>query len=465
MQTIDKVFKAQQAKSLVLRNSSAKERRFKLRLLLKNFLEMEEEVLSALSSDLGKSKTEALLAEIYGIKAETTFAIKNINSWMKTKRVASPLAISFSKSWIRPEPKGNVLIISPWNYPIMLCLNPLIAAISSGNTAIIKPSELTPESGQLVKKLVEKTFSPDEVAVFLGEKDVAQKLLDLPFNHIMFTGSPRVGKLVMEAASKHLAGVTLELGGKSPVIVDKSANIKDAAWKISFFKFANAGQTCTAPDYILCDEAVHDDLVSALQKNMAQFFSDGIDVATKDYCSIANEHHYNRLQDALKSSLSGGAKLVCGGKTSQSGLYFSPAVLTGVSYDNPIMQEEIFGPILPIVKVKSLEESINYVNSNEKPLALYLFSNKPSVHSRVLKNTSSGGMVINDCVLHHMNPNLPFGGINNSGVGSYHGKFGFDAFSHQKAVLKSSSLSPFKIMLPPYTKTKEVLANLIKKYF
>ena len=465
MQSIDTVFKAQQEKSFSLRSSSSKERRSKLRLLLKNFLEMEEEALSALSSDLGKSKTEALLAEIYGVKAEASFAIKNINSWMKTKRVASPLAISFSKSWIKPEPKGNILIISPWNYPIMLCLNPLIAAVASGNTAIIKPSELTPKSGEFVKKLIEKTFSLDEVAVFLGEKNVAQKLLGLPFNHIMFTGSPRVGKLVMEAASKHLAGITLELGGKSPVIIDKDANIKDAAWKISFFKFANAGQTCTAPDYILCHEAVHEDLVSALQKNMLQFFSGGIDLATKDYCSIANEHHFNRLKDALEAAVSGGAKIACGGETSQSGLYFSPAVLTGVTYDNPIMQEEIFGPILPIVKVKGLKDSINYINSNEKPLALYLFSNKTSAHKKVLEKTSSGGMVINDCVLHHMNPNLPFGGINNSGVGSYHGKFGFDAFSHQKAVLKSSSLSPFKIMLPPYTKTKETLANLIKKYF
>ena len=465
MQSIDTVFKAQQEKSFSLRGSSSKERRSKLRLLLKNFLEMEEEALSALSSDLGKSKTEALLAEIYGVKAEASFAIKNINSWMKTKRVASPLAISFSKSWIKPEPKGNILIISPWNYPIMLCLNPLIAAVASGNTAIIKPSELTPKSGEFVKKLIEKTFSLDEVAVFLGEKNVAQKLLGLPFNHIMFTGSPRVGKLVMEAASKHLAGITLELGGKSPVIIDKDANIKDAAWKISFFKFANAGQTCTAPDYILCHEAVHENLVSALQKNMLQFFSEGIDVAKKDYCSIANEHHFNRLKDALEAAVSGGAKIACGGETSQTGLYFSPAVLTGVTYDNPIMQEEIFGPILPIVKVKSLKDSINYINSNEKPLALYLFSNKASAHKKVLEKTSSGGMVINDCVLHHMNPNLPFGGINNSGVGSYHGKFGFDAFSHQKAVLKSSPLSPFKIMLPPYTKTKETLANLIKKYF
>ena len=465
MQPIETIFKSQQARSLDLRNSSAKERRLKLQLLLKNFLEMEDEVLSALSSDLGKSKTEALLAEIYGVKSEAKFAIKNIHRWMKTKRVASPLAISFSKSWVKPEPKGNILIISPWNYPIMLCLNPLIAAISSGNTAIIKPSELTPASGEFMKKLIEKTFSSDEVAVFLGEKDVAEKLLDLPFNHIMFTGSPRVGKLVMKAASKHLAGVTLELGGKSPVIVDKDANINDAAWKISFFKFANAGQTCTAPDYILCDEAVHNDLVAALQKNMAQFFPEGVDAATKDYCSIANEHHFNRLKGALEGAVSGGAEIVCGGETSKSGLYFSPAILTGVGYNNPIMEEEIFGPILPIVKVKNLDESIGYVNSNEKPLALYLFSNKASVHKKVLKNTSSGGMVINDCVLHHMNPNLPFGGINNSGVGSYHGKFGFDAFSHQKAVLKSSSLSPFKIMLPPYNNTKETLANLIKKYF
>jgi len=465
MQSIDTVFKAQQAKSISLRRSTAKERKNKLKLLLKNFLEMENEVLAALSADLGKSRTEALLAEIYGVKAETNFAIKNLSSWMKTKRVSSPLAISFTKSWVKPEPKGNVLIISPWNYPIMLCLNPLIAAISSGNTAVVKPSELTPASGKLVKKLIEKTFSSDEVAVFLGEKDLAEKLLELPFNHIMFTGSPRVGKLVMRAAAKHLAGVTLELGGKSPVVVDKYANIKDAAWKIAFYKFANAGQTCTAPDYVLCDRSVFDDLVIALQKNMSQFFANGIDEAIKDYCSIANEHHFNRLKNALNDAVSNGAEIACGGEISQSGLYFSPAVLTGVNYDNPIMHEEIFGPILPIVKVQNLEESISYINDNEKPLALYLFSNKSSVHNKVLKTTSSGGMVINDCVLHHMNPNLPFGGINNSGVGSYHGKFGFDACSHHKAVLKSSSMSPFKIMLPPYTKTKETLANLIKEYF
>ena len=280
-----------------------------------------------------------------------------------------------------------------------------------------------------------------------------------------FTGRPRVGKLVMEAASKHLAGLTLELGGKSPVIVDKHANVKDAAWKISFYKFANAGQTCTAPDYILCDASVHDDLVLALRKNISQFFAEGVDAAKKDYCSIANVHHFNRLKCSLADALSDGAELACGGETSKEGLHFTPAVLTGVNYDNSIMKEEIFGPILPIIKVQSLDESINYVNENEKPLALYLFSNKPAVHNEVLKGTSSGGMVINDCVLHHMNPNLPFGGINNSGVGSYHGKFGFDAFSHHKAVLKSSSISPFKVMLPPYTKTKETLANLIKKYF
>ncbi|RPG57295.1 MAG: aldehyde dehydrogenase family protein, partial [Flavobacteriales bacterium TMED96] len=349
MQTIDTTFKAQQAKSISLRNSTAKERRGKLKLLLKNFLEMESDVLAALSSDLGKSKTEALLAEIYGVKAEADFAIKNLGKWMKTKRVASPLAISFTKSWVKPEPKGSILIISPWNYPIMLCLNPLIAAIASGNTAVIKPSELTPASGELVKKLVEKTFSSDEVAVFLGEKDLAQKLLELPFNHIMFTGSPMVGKLVMEAASKHLAGLTLELGGKSPVIIDKHANVKDAAWKISFYKFANAGQTCTAPDYILCDELVHDDLVLALQKNISQFFAGGLDAAKKDYCSIANEHHFNRLEGALADALSDGAELACGGEVSQEELHFTPAVLTGVNYDNSIMKEEIFGPILPII--------------------------------------------------------------------------------------------------------------------
>ena len=465
MQNIDNIFSSQKKIHLSLAGTSYKQRQKKIRLLLKNFLAMEEEVLSALSKDLGKSKTEVYLAEILGVKTEALFAIKNIKSWMKKRRVPTPAAISFTKSWVKPEPKGTVLIISPWNYPIMLCLNPLIAAIAAGNTAIIKPSELTPESGRVVKSLVKKTFEENEVAVFLGEKDVAEKLLSLPFNHILFTGSPEIGKIVMAAAAKHLAGVTLELGGKSPTIVDSSANIKDAAWKIAFFKFANAGQTCTAPDYILCEAPVHDRLVKELNKNIVSFFDNNLEGGSKDYCSIANKPHFNRLEDVLNSSISHGAKISCGGNKNKQSLYMSPTVLTEVVVDNPIMKEEIFGPLLPVLKVTNIKSAIKYINKKPKPLALYLFSKNKKNQRLVSNSTSSGGLVINDCVLHHTNPNLPFGGINNSGVGNYHGKFGFDAFSHQKAILESSGFSPFRLMLPPYTEKKVFLATLIKKFF
>jgi aldehyde dehydrogenase (NAD+) len=465
MQHIDNTFRAQQKNRTSLALTSHKKRETKIRNLLNNFLEMEHEVLNALSKDLGKSKTEVYLAEILGVKTEALFAIKNLKKWMKKKRVPTPAAISFTKSWVKPEPKGSVLIISPWNYPIMLCLNPLIAAIAAGNTAIIKPSELTPESGKVVQELIKKTFNENEVSVILGEKSVAEKLLSLPFNHILFTGSPEIGKIVMRAAAKHLSGVTLELGGKSPTIIDSTANIKEAAWKIAFFKYANAGQTCTAPDYILCEESVHEKLVEELDKNITNFFGGNLVGGSKDYCAIANEFHFARLDKLLEESKKGGAIIACGGHKNKKSLYLSPTVLTGVQPDNPIMKEEIFGPLLPIVKVKSVDEAISYINEKPKPLALYLFSKNKTNCNLVLNSTSSGGLVINDCVLHHTNPNLPFGGINNSGVGSYHGKFGFDAFSHQKAVMQSSGYSPFKLMLPPYTETKARLASLIKKFF
>src|SRR6056300_1799505 len=340
MQNIDHIFNSQQSVCASLAATTYKERQRKIRLLLENFLDMESEVLAALSKDLGKSKTEVYLAEILGVKTEALFAIKNIKGWMKKRRVPTPAAIAFTKSWVKPEPKGSVLIISPWNYPIMLCLNPLIAAIAAGNTSIIKPSELTPESGKVVQRLIKKTFKEEEVAVVLGEKDVAEKLLSLPFNHILFTGSPEIGKIVMSAAAKHLSGVTLELGGKSPTVIDSSANIKDAAWKIAFFKFANAGQTCTAPDYILCEESVHDKLVQELNKNIIHFFGGNIHVGSKDYCSIANELHFNRLETMLEESKNHGAVVACGGNKNKEDRYRSPTVLTGVQPENPVLSEE-----------------------------------------------------------------------------------------------------------------------------
>mgnify|MGYP003309750751 FL=1 len=458
------LFSSQLEKHSSLAKSTHGDRKQKLKRLLDNFMSMEQEAIDALSLDMKKSPTESIISEVLGVKAEADFAIQNLKKWMRSKRVPSPSTILFTSGWVRPEPKGSILILSPWNYPILLCLNPLIAAIASGNTAVIKPSEFTPASGAFLKKLIERTFDPNEVAVVLGDEKTAIELLSHPFNHVMFTGSPSTGKLVMSAAAKHLSGVTLELGGKSPVIVDNSANISEAAWKLAFYKFANAGQTCTAPDYILCHESKKDDLISGLRENFKSFFSGNDGGPSSDYCQIVNTTHFDRIEGYLENAKGMGAKVVAGGNTDRSKRFIAPTVLCDVSMDSLVMKEEIFGPLMPIVTYKTMDEAIGFINKREKPLALYLFSYNKKNQKRLTEETSSGALVFNDCVIHHTNPHLPFGGINNSGLGSYHGKYGFDAFSHEKAILKSSAWSPFRLMLPPYTKRKHSLVNMIKKF-
>ena len=446
-----------------LAKSTHNERKQKLKRLLKNFMEMENEAIGALALDLKKSPTESVISEILGVKTEAKFAIKNLKKWMRAKKVSSPPAVFFTSAWVRPEPKGGVLILSPWNYPILLCLNPLISAIAAGNTVIIKPSEFAPASSAFLKKLVEKTFKDSEVAVVIGDQRVATELLSHPFNHVFFTGSPSTGKIIMAAAAKHLADVTLELGGKSPVIVDESANIVETAWKLAFYKFANAGQTCTAPDYVLCHEDKKDALVAGLKENFGAFFDGNNTNQSKDYCQIITHAHFDRIKGYLDDAKKMGASIEVGGHTNRENKFISPTVLSSVSLESTIMKEEIFGPLMPVITYKNLDEAIEFINEREKPLALYLFSNKKKNQKKVLVETSSGALVFNDCVIHHTNPNLPFGGINNSGLGSYHGKYGFDAFSHEKAILKSSYWSPFKLMLPPYTNIKHSLVNMIKK--
>ena len=458
------LFSSQLEKHCSLAKSTHGDRKQKLKRLLDNFMSMEQEAIDALSLDMKKSPTESIISEVLGVKAEADFAIQNLKKWMRSKRVPSPSTILFTSGWVRPEPKGSILILSPWNYPILLCLNPLIAAIASGNTAVIKPSEFTPASGAFLKKLIERTFDPNEVAVVLGDEKTAIELLSHPFNHVMFTGSPSTGKLVMSAAAKHLSGVTLELGGKSPVIVDNSANISEAAWKLAFYKFANAGQTCTAPDYILCHESKKDDLISGLRENFKSFFSGNDGGPSSDYCQIVNTTHFDRIEGYLENAKGMGAKVVAGGNTDRSKRFIAPTVLCDVSIDSLVMKEEIFGPLMPVVTYKTMDEAIGFINKREKPLALYLFSYNKKNQKRLTEETSSGALVFNDCVIHHTNPHLPFGGINNSGLGSYHGKYGFDAFSHEKAILKSSAWSPFRLMLPPYTKRKHSLVNMIKKF-
>jgi len=462
-QSLDSLFSDHLKNQIAVGNTTYKQRKKKLQLLLKTFLEMEEEALAALHEDMKKSPAEAIISEIMGIKTEASFAIKNLRKWMKTRRVGATLAVSFTRNWVRPEPKGTVLIISPWNYPILLVLNPLIAAVAAGNTAIVKPSEFTPASGQFIKKLVEKVFPKNEVAVILGDHEPAVELLKKPFNHIVFTGSPKIGKLVMEAASKNLAGVTLELGGKSPVVVDETANISDAAWKLAFYKFTNAGQTCTAPDYILCHESKQDLLVAGLKENFDRFFQKNGSKSKEDYCQIINHGHFDRIKGYLDAAVAEGATVVAGGSTEREGRFIEPTVLSGVSLKSDVMKEEIFGPLLPIVPYKDINEVVGFINKRPRPLALYLFSSSRKNQNRLLAETSSGSFLVNDCVINHANPHLPFGGINNSGIGSYHGKFGFDELSHHKAVSKSTSLSPFRLMIPPYTAFVEKLVRLTKK--
>ncbi len=438
-QDLSSLFSAQLDNRISLAKTGARERKRKLKLLLATFLEMESEAEAALYTDMKKSATEAGITEKMGIKTEASFAIKNLNKWMKTRRVGAPLTVSFTRGWIRPEPKGTVLIISPWNYPILLVLNPLIAAVAAGNTAIIKPSEFTPASGAFVKKLIERVFPKNEVAVVLGNHEPAIELLKKPFNHIVFTGSPNIGKAVMEAASKHLAGVTLELGGKSPVVVDETANLSDAAWKLAFYKFTNAGQTCTAPDYV------------------------NGEYSREDYCQIINHKHFDRVSGYIDSAISGGASVVFGGKKDRESRFIEPTLLSNVSLESEVMTEEIFGPILPILSYESLDEVVAFINKRHRPLALYVFSSNKKSQNKLMSETCSGSFLVNDCVINHANPHLPFGGINNSGIGSYHGKFGFDELSHHKAVLKSTSLSPFRFMLPPYTPFVEKLVKMTKK--
>ena len=457
------IFNAQLNNRVSLAKTGYRERKRKLKLLLATFLEMEGEAEAALYADMKKSATEAGITEIMGIKTEASFAIKNLRKWMKTKRVGAPLMVSFTRGWVRPEPKGTVLIISPWNYPILLVLNPLIAAVAAGNTAIIKPSEFTPASAAFVKKLIEKVFPENEVAVVLGDHEPAIELLKKPFNHIVFTGSPSVGKIVMEAASKHLAGVTLELGGKSPVVVDETANVSDAAWKLAFYKFTNAGQTCTAPDYVLCHKSKQEDLIAGLAANFKRFFKKNGKHTTEDYCQIINQKHFDRVSGYIDSAVSRGASVVFGGRTDKESRFIEPTVLSNVSLESEVMTEEIFGPILPILPYENLDDVVSFINKRHRPLALYVFSSNKKNQDKLMSETCSGSFLINDCVINHANPHLPFGGINNSGIGSYHGKFGFDELSHHKAILKSTSFSPFKLMLPPYTPLVKKLVKMTKK--
>ena len=462
-ENISAVFKAQQQNKFELRKTSAEVRIEKLKVLKRAIKSSESEIYQALQADLRKSKFETAVTELFFTYAEIDYAIKELKEWMKPKAVGSTWSNFFSINKIYYEPKGVCLIIAPWNYPFQLIMSPLISAIAAGNCIILKPSEISEATGNLICKIISKTFNINEIACFEGGAEISKTLLELPFDHIFFTGSTAVGKIVMTAAAKNLTSVTLELGGKSPAIIDATADLKKAAEKIAWGKLVNVGQTCIAPDYVLINEKIESQFVIYYKEAVLNmFFNSNKEINKQSYGKIINHKQFKRLNDLIKDAVAEGADLVLGGESDEKELTILPVVLRNVTAQNPIMQQEIFGPILPIITFKKIEDAVNFINVKDKPLALYVFSGNSKNKEYILKTTSAGGTCINDVLIHISNPNLPFGGVNNSGIGSCHGVFGFKNFSHERAVVFQSKLELMKMIYPPYEK-KGGLLKWLKK--
>ncbi len=416
---------------------------------LEHFLrEREQDILDALHADLRKPAMEAFSSEIGFPMSELRLARKKLAAWMKPERVRTPLLAMPGRSYIYREPLGVTLIIGAWNYPFQLIALPLIGAIAAGNCAVLKPSELAPHVSALLAKWIPKYFDTKAIRVVEGGPQETTALLRQNWDHIFYTGNGRVGRVVMEAAAKHLTPVTLELGGKCPCIVDKSADLDTTAKRIVYGKFFNAGQTCVAPDYVLVHDRVHDALVNRMVSTIREFYGDD-PKQSADFGRIINERHFARLTRLLD-----GADIVTGGVTDPLERYIAPTILKHVNEGDAPMQEEIFGPILPVISFSSVDSAIGFVNRQAKPLALYLFSREQEVQDRVLAGTSAGGTAINHVWLHVGVPQLPFGGVGESGMGAYHGRHSFEAFSHRRSVLKKPTLADPPIIFPPYTARK-----------
>ena len=464
-QTFVEIFEKQKDTALLWRRSTLEERSSRL-VKLRTWIEDHQDLIrQALWEDFKKPEPEVDLSEIFPVTSEINHTLSNLKSWMKPQGISTPLAMIGTSAKLYFEPKGRALIISPWNFPFNLTVGPLVSALAAGCTAIIKPSELSPATSDLIQKMVNEIFLPEEVAVFLGEAEVSKELLKLPFDHIFFTGSPAVGKIVMKAAAENLTSVTLELGGKSPAIVDESADLNDAAGKLIWGKFVNCGQTCIAPDYILVHESKKERLLMELKVFIQKFYDPefkGIRLS-RDYARIIGPKHFNRLSNQLDDAITKGAKLDFGGNTDSSTCYIEPTLLSDIHEGMEVFHEEIFGPILPILTFSKIEEAIALINSKPKPLALYYFGDSMN-SKKVIEETSSGNVVINDCVLHFLHNNLPFGGVNNSGIGKAHGHAGFLAFSNEKGVLRQRvGINNVTLLRPPYgIKAKKIIQSLIK---
>ncbi|EDX87144.1 aldehyde dehydrogenase (NAD) family protein [Synechococcus sp. PCC 7335] len=413
----------------------------------------QDAIIQAAKEDLGRPEFEGYF-EI-GVTAELSYVLKRLKSWVKPQKASLPISQLPGSAWVQPEPLGCVLIIGPWNYPFQLVISPLIGAIAAGNCAIIKPSEIAPATSKVVAELISSTFEPNYVAVKEGGVETSQALLAEKFDHIFFTGGTRVGQIVMEAAAKQLTPVTLELGGKSPCIIDKDVNVKVAAKRIAWGKYLNAGQTCVAPDYLLVHSDIKTEFVEALRQVVSEFYGDD-PLQSQDFSRLVSDRQFDRV-----ASLIEGEEIVIGGQTDRNEKFVAPTLLNNVSWDAPVMQEEIFGPILPILEYQNVEEAIAQIAARPKPLALYLFSNSRSLQEKVLASTSSGGVCINDVFLHVAIWGMPFGGVGDSGIGAYHGKTSFDTFSHMKSILRKPFWLDIDWRYPPYAKKLDFFKKIV----
>lgn len=433
---------------------------FRKEMLMKLYAEIEkreQDILKALHKDLGKSAFESYTTEIGFVLSSIAYMVKHVDEWMKPEKVKTPLHLQPAKSFITREPYGSVLVIGPFNYPFQLVMEPLIGALVAGNCAIVKPSEFAVETSAIIKRIIEAVFPANYVSVVEGEREETSLLIHAPFDYIFFTGSVGVGKVVMKAAAERLTPITLELGGKSPAIVDQTANLQHAAERIVWGKFLNAGQTCVAPDYLVVHASVKDSLIREMLAVLKRFYGRNVE-ESEDYGRLIHHRHFDRLQEMLVQEAS---KIIVGGQSNRATLYMEPTLIAA-NWDSSLMEDEIFGPILPILVYENLDEVLHQIRQNPKPLAAYFFTENDRAEAYFIENLPFGGGCINDTVTHVGNIHLPFGGVGNSGMNAYHGKASFDLFTHAKSVMKRSTKIPMKVVLPPYGNKLKVIKNLLK---
>lgn len=461
---LETLFARQRAHAPGMARTTAAERRARLKRLRDAITAYRARIVDAARADLGRAPVETELAEIHATLAEIDHAVRYVARWMVPARVRTPLLLFGTSSRIHYEPRGVALILAPWNYPFSLVMNPLVAAIAAGNCAICKPSEKTPQTSGVVAELIGRTFDPAEVAVVEGGPDVAEALLALPFDHVFFTGGTQIGRIVMAAAARHLASVTLELGGKSPAVVDATADVPAAAARIAWGKFVNAGQTCIAPDYVLVHESRERELVAAVTAAVARFYgaTEEEREASPDYARIVDEAHFLRLKDLLERAVAAGDRVEMGGRFTAATRYVAPTVVSGVTLESPLMQSELFGPVLPVVTYRTLDEAgaiMRAAGGGGAPLALYVFARSRKTAQALVGAAPSGGVMVNNTMLQYAHPGLPFGGVGWSGMGRYHGIHGFREFSHARPVVRQREPALVRLFFPPYRGRLHALAR------